>query len=222
MRGRSSKNGDLAATFVAMLLLAALTGLILLLQRHDVVHSFDLVRDTNAIADQPPWFGAISNLGILLWAVAAVCYWFAYASVRPDAPADVLRSLWLGASYSTFACLDDLFMLHEHAGQLGLGVDERTVLAAHAVWLAVFVVSLLPRVTTYRWLFLALSLCFAGGSTVVDVLGTRLAANVDYRDLVLVEEVQKLVGITFWALFAASTSHAVVLRHLRDGGPHRA
>ncbi|WP_395142363.1 hypothetical protein [Schlegelella aquatica] len=75
---------DLTASLIVMAVLGAVTAVMLLLQAHQVVHSFDLVRDTNAIAGQPPWFGAISNLGILLWAVAAAWYWFAYvATCRP-------------------------------------------------------------------------------------------------------------------------------------------
>ena len=186
---------DLTASLIVMAVLGAVTALMLLLQAHQVVHSFDLVRDTNAIAGQPPWFGAISNLGILLWAVAAAWYWFAYALARPVGPPDLLRCLWLGGSYSAFACLDDLFMIHEHAGQLVLKSGEKVVLGLHAVWLVVFVASTLPRIRSYRWLFLGLSLAFFGGSTLVDLAGMNLAPEIDHRDVVLVEEVQKLAGI---------------------------
>lgn len=206
---------DLIASLGAAAVLAALTAAVLLLQRHDVVHSFDLVRDTNAIAQQPPWFGAISNLGILLWAVAAACYWFAYASLRSGGPPDVLRSLALGGGYSTFACLDDLFMIHEHARELGISPGEKAVLALHAIWIAAFVGSTWRRIRTHRWLFLVLCLGFFGGSTLIDLVGARLPASIDYRDVVLAEEVQKLCGITFWALFAMTTSHAAVVRHVR-------
>ncbi|UZD56325.1 hypothetical protein [Caldimonas aquatica] len=211
---------DLTASLIVMAVLGAVTAVMLLLQAHQVVHSFDLVRDTNAIAGQPPWFGAISNLGILSWAVAAAWYWFAYALARPLAPPALLRCLWLGGSYSAFACLDDLFMIHEHAGQLGLQSGEKVVFGLHALWLVVFVASTLPRIRNYRWLFLGLSLAFFGGSTLVDLAGMKLAPGMDHRDVVLVEEVQKLAGIVFWTLFAMTTSRDAVLILLRRATLH--
>lgn len=40
---------DLTASLIVMAVLGAVTAVMLLLQAHQVVHSFDLVRDTNAI-----------------------------------------------------------------------------------------------------------------------------------------------------------------------------
>lgn len=46
------------------------------------IDHYDLVRDPNAIANNPNYFGLVSNLGIVLWMVGAVGALQAHAALK--------------------------------------------------------------------------------------------------------------------------------------------
>ena len=75
----------------------------------------DFTRDPATIALHPPYFGAISNLGLLLWsASAAVCFLSGalLKVMQPERP-DLRAFFTVFAGLSTWLCLDDTFLLHE-------------------------------------------------------------------------------------------------------------
>ena len=94
-----------------------------------------LMQDVIVVANLPPYTGAYQFVSILFYAAGAAIALFAVA-VRPD---DARWSLLaVGGGYAAFACLDDLFTLHENG--LFIGLPERGVMAIHAallVWVLV-------------------------------------------------------------------------------------
>ncbi len=167
---------------------------------HGVDH-WDLVRDTNAIAGQPAYFGAYSNLGVLAWAAAASVPVFTWLLLRSRMPGDErLRVLGLGGLFAAVAGLDDLFMLHENS--YVIGVPDKIVMAGYALFLLVFVASAVSALHRTKWLLLLAAIgCFAA-STILDE--QRFPASV------LMEEVSKLTGISFLAAYLLSLSWSAV------------
>jgi hypothetical protein len=178
-----------------------LLGALLVFDLHYGVDYWDLVRDTNAIAGQPPYFGFYSNLGVLIWAIAASIALFGWRSLvslgvvgrRPLA-------LFLGGLFAGVACLDDLFMLHEHAHLIG--ISERMVFAGYALLFLAFAAATLPDGHKTQWTLLVASLAFLVLSTLVDLFHLPTPGSV----LVLVEEVLKLTGIAFLAAYLVTLS----------------
>ncbi len=182
---------------IILALTAALATLLVFLDANAGLSYRDLVRDTNAIAGQPSYFGAYSNLGILLWASAgsiALFSWFVIRDRKPAAP--FARPLLLGGLFMALACLDDMFMLHEHSYQVG--IPEPLVLAAYAVLLLAFVASTLPILFQSEWPSLGAAMLLLGVSTLADIF------PYPFMGQIFVEEVSKLSGIAFLAHYVIS------------------
>ncbi|MDZ5698711.1 hypothetical protein [Chelativorans sp. M5D2P16] len=190
-----------AALFVILSLNALLLGGILVLEfRYDIDH-WNLVRDTNAVAGQPAYYGSYSNLGILIWAVASAIALFSWRLLTHRGIRDTRwRVLLLGGLFTAIACIDDLFMLHEHAHLVG--VQEPIVLAGYALFLIAFVISTLPILHTTQWLLLGVALACLALSTVSDLL--------EFRGSVLLEEAFKLSGITTLAAYLVTLSFSAI------------
>lgn len=95
---------------------------------------YDLVRDPNAIAGQPKYFGLVSNLGVILWFTGGIAALQAYWSgAGYDAP-HLRRTLLAGGLFSGLMGIDDLLMLHEAIATAG--VPEPFVLVPHMLLLA--------------------------------------------------------------------------------------
>ena len=177
-----------------------------ILDRQYGIDYWNLVRDTNAIAGQPAYFGFYSNLGILLWAVAACSALFGWLSLRRlciELPG--LRPLMLGGLFAAIACLDDLFMLHENAYLIG--IPEKAAMAFYALFLLAFAASTLPVLDKTKWLLLAASLGSLAISTLVDLADLQIAGSV------LIEEAFKLSGIAFLASYLVTLSFSVLSDH---------
>jgi hypothetical protein len=178
-----------------------LFGALLVLDTRYGVDHWDLVRDTNAIAGQPAYFGFYSNLGVLVWAIAASIALFGWRSLlslgvsgrRPLA-------LFLGGLFAAIGCLDDLFMLHEHSHLIG--ISERTVFAGYGLLFLAFAAAALPDGHRTQWTLLVASLTFLTLSTLVDLLHSPTPGDIS----VLVEEVLKLTGIAFLAAYLVTLS----------------
>ncbi|NKB88807.1 MAG: hypothetical protein GKS06_11370 [Acidobacteria bacterium] len=71
-----------------------------------------LIRDVTQVAGLPPVTGALSQLGLLLWAAAAAICFFV-AGINWTANPAVRRFLVASAVFTTVLALDDTFLWHE-------------------------------------------------------------------------------------------------------------
>jgi hypothetical protein len=189
---------------------AALAMLLVFLDLEAGVSYWDLVRDTNAIAGQPSYFGAYSNIGILLWASAASIGLFCWFALRDSvSAAPFQRPLLVGGLFMALACLDDMFMLHEHSYQIG--IPEPVVLAAYGMLLLAFVASTLPILFQSEWPSLGAAMLLLGLSTLADI------SPYSFTGQVFVEEVSKVSGIAFLAYYLITL--ALTATRLSHGRP---
>ena len=189
--------------FVVLAMTATLAVLLVFLDTTLGLSYWDLVRDTNAIAGQPSYFGAYSNLGILLWAVGGSTALFCWLAIRDRTPVEpAARPLLLGGLFMAIACLDDMFMLHEHSYQIG--IPEPVTLAAYATLLLLFVASTLPILVKSEWPSLGAALLLLAVSTVADIF------PYPFKGQVFVEEMSKLSGIAFLAYYVVSLALSAV------------
>jgi hypothetical protein len=203
---------SVSALAVVVAVNVALLALLLYLERVHGIDHWDLVRDTNAIAGQPTYFGAYSNLGVLVWAVAASVAIFTWVLLRKRTPGDArLRVLGLGGLFASTAGLDDLFMLHETS--YVVGVSDKTVMAAYALFLLAFVASAVPVLQRTKWLLLLGLLGSFATSFLFD--------TTHFPGSVLVEEVCKLTGISFLAAYLLTLSWSVISDAVQRGAPVR-
>ncbi len=162
------------------------------------IDHYDLVRDPNAIANNPNYFGLVSNLGIVLWMVGAVGALQAHAALKGRPGRNFGSLLLFGGAFSVVMGLDDLFMLHESIATFG--IPEIVVLVPHALLLAMLCHQAWPLRSATPWLLLAACVCAFGLSMAVDVY------PVDFGGQVFIEESFKLLGIMFLTAYLVMTS----------------
>lgn len=162
----------------------------------------DLVRDPLAVADGPPWLGAVSNLGILVWAVGAVGALFAAAALRRSgAPREEVRFLVAAGVVTTVLLLDDLYMLHETVLPEYVGVPEPVVFGAYGALVGWFVVRFRAAIRRTRWPLALLAAAALAAMVLVDLAGDGVPASGRY----LLEDGAKLFAQVGWAAYLVDT-----------------
>lgn len=193
--------GDLSAAspIGARLALAYVPGLLLLLAvtaaagRAGVPFA-DVSRDAIAVLRAPPWIGALSSAGVLVWCAAAAICLHASASAN-----GVRRPFLLHAGLlSALLTLDDLYLLHEVVAPTWLGVRQRYVYVLYAavtlgflVWHARFLRA------SPAWPVLAIALVLLGAS-----MGLDMVPGIP-EDAALLEDGAKFLGACGWLAFLA-------------------
>lgn len=160
-----------------------------------------LLRDPMAIARDPElccayYSGAVSNLGVLLWAAAASIAAFA-ASLTPAK--DTRRFLIATSAVTAFLMIDDLFMLHEEALPQ-LGAPEPVVYAFYLAGAAAYGLVYFRRILGER-AALAILAAFAMAASLIEDQTKILWPIHDF-----VEDGAKLVAVYCWFLFVSMRS----------------
>ncbi|MFE5670872.1 hypothetical protein ACFQ58_04585 [Agromyces sp. NPDC056523] len=166
----------------------------------------DLTRDSQSVAvahdATSPAYGVLSNVGIVLMAVAcgmALLGWLASRATRDPAGSLLAWSAGLGLVF----VLDDLLLLHESAafGQWAGAGAAAGYAIAFVAYLARY--HELIRTRLAGGLLLLAMAAFAG-SAVVDLLVAPTQASV------LVEDGTKLLGIVAWSVFVGRAAVSVL------------
>lgn len=152
-----------------------------------------VLRDLMQTCNHPIGVGMLSNLGILLWAAAAISFFASFSGLVRQRSLRLL--LLVGGILSTLLCLDDLFLLH-----------DRHVLGHEGSYYILYAVLVLFILVRFRKLilqadglaFLAAAL-FLGLSVLSDIFQESLP--VDYATVQLFEEGFKFIGIACWLAF---------------------
>lgn len=135
----------------------------------------------------PAYVGALSNLGALVWGVAATCALLAWTVERSP------RALLFGGLLTILLLADDFYRLHEDFYPT-FGVKQRFSNIAYFLlvvgYLGVFRDYLRSR---GGWLLL----------TAFGLLGVSAALDILFRDQDAAEDAIKLFGIAAWATFFA-------------------
>ncbi len=192
---RSEAGTIIAVILVSVIMLASLV----IADKGFGIDYYDLVRDPNAIARNPGYFGIVSNIGIIFWIVGATAALQAFAATAAEEPPALRRTLLTGGLFSTLMGIDDFLMLHEAVATTG--IPEEVVLVPHMILLAALCCcAYIVRAETPRFLLvgsvLAMGLSFAADMAPIHVGGATF-----------VEEGFKLVGILFLTTYLVAISH---------------
>jgi hypothetical protein len=173
--------------------LAVLGVAVILSVKADVPISY-LTRDPVAIPDRHPFFGLLSNIGVLLWAVCAGVCVFASAVLRARAVKEGWPAFFLFAGLITAVLLiDDFFLLHEWIFPAHLGIDERFTLPLYGVIVLVHLAWFRRLIQRTEYLLLLFAFGLFGLSVIVDQWPKPMQSW-----LFLLEDGFKLFGIVSW------------------------
>ena len=190
---------DLAGQIAPTLRIASRTGLpaLVLVMVAGVVGTLNqldlgvLTRDLAALGHVPPYYSAISSLGILCWAATAALCCFTGLAVTGAA-----RTFLLGAAaLSAFLCMDDLFMFHEGVFWPLFGIPQKVTYALYMAIVALHIFRCRAYVLDGNWGALVLALGLMGSSAAIDVIFSYMPPEITAT---FYEDCLKFVGITVW------------------------
>lgn len=192
---------------VLVLPVAAIAGIGL--QRH--VEVGVLTVDPVTQGGLPPYAGAISTAGILLWCIAAACGIFAGTFRDAHRSDPVAACAFAFGLLSAWLCVDDAFLIHDAVGPRVLGVPELVVIGAEGLWLTVLLArhrDVLRREEPA--LFVTAIACF-GASVVSDAIPTRTTIPGLWRlATYIVEDGFKWLGICVLSAWLVRLSRRVL------------
>lgn len=150
--------------------------------------------------------GGLSNVGVLLWALAAFAALFA-AKVRPHSPSRL--PLIAGGSFSALLLADDFFRLHDTKLQ-GSSMIETLISAGYVGMAALLVGAFGDWLKRTDRLLLAAAFGMLAVAVVIDRAASAMGINVESGLGVLVEDGAKFVGIVCWAFYWVGAAAAAV------------
>lgn len=169
-----------------------------------------ITRDVAAIANIHPLSGVLSNLGILLWCVAASICGFAAIVLRNVDSSDAFWFLLSSSLLSGYLLLDDFFMFHEVLAPRYLGLSEEFVFAALGITVSAYLF-------VFRWFILktnfgvlVLALGFLATSAATDVVLGPWLWRLGHWTFFF-EDGAKWLGIASWCSYYVQTSYKLLL-----------
>lgn len=193
---RRRLEGQPVAMTLALLALVFLAALVVALSYllFDV-HPALLLRDPNAVAEQPEYYGVVSNAGAIGWIAAAAVSLFTWLLLKRYGRIRRYRFILLfGGLLTAFSAFDDLFMFHEGLAPR-MGLPQETVLVGYAVLGAAWLVASARSVLETDWLLILIAVAGLGTSLILDLGLVAIPGEVFFEDIA------KLCGITFWTAY---------------------
>lgn len=159
-----------------------------------------LLRDANAIAEQPQYYGAIDYAEVLLMSGAA---WIALfvAALKRDRSILFLAS---GGALSLLLALDNLYMLHESAWRFHL--SEQIVFGFYGLLLALTVFSSFRRFLHTPFILLGIGTALFAAAVLVDAVPTGTVILPSG-----LEDSLELVGTCFWSAYFVKCSRDILV-----------
>lgn len=164
-----------------------------------------LLRDANAIAQQPNYFGALDHAEVLLMGGAGWISLFA-ATLQRDRSA---LFLGLGGLLSLLLALDNLYMLHESSWRFHL--NEKIVFGFYGLLLALLVVTDLRRFLNTPFVLLGIATFLFMAAVLIDALPLG-----SMRAPAWLEDCLELVGVCFWIAYFVKCSRDGILERLPE------
>ncbi len=198
---------QLVITFIPSILMLVAVAMVSVLSQIDVGY---LTRDVAAIANIHPLSGALSNLGIFLWCVAASICLFSAMILRHFNQTKTFWFLVSSGILSAYLMLDDAFMLHEALVPGYFGISEKVVFVILGICVLSYLMIFRRIILETRYHFLLLSLGFLSLSVVIDTILQLWLRPLGHWELFF-EDGAKWLGIASWCSYYVHTSYQFVI-----------
>lgn len=167
------------------------------------VSNESLTREPQAVLEGAWYIGALSNLGAIVWAVAAVS-----AALTATVVHGRDRAMFAAAAaFSSLLLADDLFLLHD-AVFPRVGLSESIVQAGYLMALLLITAQFRNEMGLVAVGGVVLTLACWGAAVGMDTLFNDAPVNLDQ----LVEDGLKFLGIVVWAAVWGTLSHLALVR----------
>lgn len=187
-----------------------------------------LFRDTTAVVDAPLYVGALSLVGLFLWAAAAAVCLFVAALLWRHPSRSAERTFFLGAGVLTaMLLLDDAFLFHESIAPDDLGIPGSAVYGAYGTAVVALFWTHQRAVWNSAYSILGVSVAFLAASVGIDLMidhefvPPALLAQAPGLEYYL-EDGAKLFGIAGWGTYFAWTGYQRLVDAVRFPEANRA
>lgn len=150
-----------------------------------------------------PYLGAISNLGVLMWAfAAAIALFSAYLAYSFKLSSKYFFFLLNSGIISFVLMADDLFLGHEEIFPRFLGIQEKYLMLIYGLGILGYVVFSYRTILKLDFLLMAISFLFFFFSVAIDMGYSGSSPLLKPFG----EDINKLIGISFWTVFLIRSS----------------
>ena len=137
----------------------------------------NFTRDPAYLADIHPFFGFLSNIGILFWCSATVICLMGWRLLSAENRDQKQANFFLfSALFTGFLLFDDLFLFHEMIFPGYLGIGEKITVSCYGILLVGGLYYFKPVILNTPYLYLILALTFFALSVGVDIVQDNLEA----------------------------------------------
>lgn len=192
---------------------------------------WDFTKEPNRILGGDFYIGALSNLGVIIWTVAAtLCIFFAIYLKRYN-PSSPFRLFLLHAGIlTTLLLLDDVYMLHDGAFPVYLNIDGYYVYGFYFVYILYLLIRFRKVIFETEYLILLSSILLLSLSVLADVMEDRgslrsiLLNLANNREAVLnqffvyFEDTFKGLGIITWVVYFSRVVFINILPPAKNTG----
>ena len=172
MRNVADQIRNLAATCVAIYLptICLLAGAVGLASHMDEPISIFL-SDPVTVMDAPPFYGVLSNLGVLIWCVGGAIAGFSGVALRAMRPKPVTAEFLTASGVLTLVLVaDDLFLLHEEILPHYLSIPQNLVLGSYAILGVGYLIRYWRVIGQTDWLLIGAAFVGLGLSVLFDAV----------------------------------------------------
>ena len=161
-------------------------------------------KDPLDITGGHPFFGIMSNIGVIVWSFSVAICFFSYFLLKTSKKYhDVLGFIMFGGFISLVLLLDDLFMLHEIIYLRYFGVGEEIVFSFYGMMMFFYLVKFRKILVKTEFIFLLLAVFFFALSILADLIPKSLIPkSLIPKSLIpwylLFEDGPKFLGIVSW------------------------
>ena len=156
-----------------------------------------LTSDIVTVTDVPPYYGFLSQLSCVIWAVSATICFYTYSLVKDRA----FKFFFLiSGSITAYLLIDDLYLLHDSV-YIVLGISQEAIFVLYAIGMLIYLFRFKSTFlsTNYTIIIIAFACFFL--SLFIDLF---LMGYPEYITK-LMEESFKFIGLLFWAIYFYDT-----------------
>lgn len=192
-------NSPSVIIYLSFLITVAAIALIILLHTWKNIPYGTLTRDPVQVLNVLPFYGFLSNIGIIFWsATVGVCIF----SLLINSNKKEFTFYILALVFTTLLLVDDCFMLHDVILPI-FGINEIFLYVAYAFLAILFIIYFRSIVFHTPFYFLFISVIFLGLSVTIDVVVHYIEITNHY----FYEDTAKFIGIVNWWIYFSSVSY---------------
>ncbi|MBW4639281.1 MAG: hypothetical protein KME05_13790 [Gloeocapsa sp. UFS-A4-WI-NPMV-4B04] len=183
-----------------------LVWILVIIKWQNIIPTENLTKDPLAVADNPFYFGILSQVGALFWcSCAAICF-FSTILLTKIHQTKLILFFFFSGCLTTALLLDDLFLLHEFVLPTYLKIPEKVVYLIYVIFVFLYLINFRRIIQSTEFIVLVLAFAFFGFSVSIDSSLISIPKSwIGNKDIYFIEDGSKFLGIISWFTYFIRT-----------------